>query len=371
MYELLNNNKDLKRDFSSHCSKSFPSQTIVHPKLEMTNVGDPDEQEADNIANEITNGNVIKRQISSGNNNSGITLPHNMESVLNAMQGGGQKMPQELQSMMEHGFNHDFSNVRIHTDASASEMSGNIHAKAFTHGNDIYFNQGQFNPETQEGQRLVAHELTHVVQAGNKIARDPTKDDSLWNWREPATIEEKEMWVLIDLISDLDAVVSGVLAYRDFKHPEVVKLVKELDGSIKDIRDELQKVIKERGNTPVRRGVDYFDTLVSIYSIVCGIEKVHNDIVMISRDNNEYYAQLFIDLLTLFADIVTIPKLEEELVRFPYLVAFAEAWSAGVYLGDFINKTTGADKFMADVVFPLFNELLLKHDIHWLDYSNN
>jgi hypothetical protein len=43
-------------------------------------------------------------------------------------------------------------------------MSREIHARAFTYGNDIYFNQGQFSPETPEGKNLLAHELTHVVQ---------------------------------------------------------------------------------------------------------------------------------------------------------------------------------------------------------------
>ena len=52
-------------------------------------------------------------------------------------------------------------------------MSSSIHAKAFTLGNDIYFNRGQFSPETSEGQRLVAHELTHVAQGGNYIKRLP------------------------------------------------------------------------------------------------------------------------------------------------------------------------------------------------------
>lgn len=82
-------------------------------------------------------------------------------------------MPDGLRGMMERGFDRDFSQVRLHTDGEAAGLSSSIHAKAFTHGNDIYFNQGQYAPETSEGQRLVAHELAHVAQGGGKVGRVP------------------------------------------------------------------------------------------------------------------------------------------------------------------------------------------------------
>ena len=149
---------------------SHPSRTIVHPKLEVTEPGDHDEQEADAVANDVMSGKIC-RQISHGSVGGGMSVSSQMEGRLNSLQGGGQAMPDGLRSMMEHGFSRDFSQVRLHTDSEAASLSSSIHAKAFTHGNDIYFNQGQFSPNTSEGQRLMAHELTHVAQGVNMIAR--------------------------------------------------------------------------------------------------------------------------------------------------------------------------------------------------------
>lgn len=158
----------------SQNAKAYPSRTIVHAKLEMTEPGDHDEREADAVASTIMSGGKIARKISSGGNgSSGIAVSSQMESQLNHLQGGGQAMPEGLRNMMEKGFGQDFGQVRLHTDSEAANLSSSINAKAFTHGNDIYFNHGQFSPETSEGQRLVAHELTHVVQGIGKVGREP------------------------------------------------------------------------------------------------------------------------------------------------------------------------------------------------------
>ena len=168
----------LQRQTSERVSKSdafnakvsHPSRTVVHPKLEVTEPGDHDEQEADAVANDVMSGKIC-RQISHGSVGGGMSVSSQMEGRLNSLQGGGQAMPDGLRSMMERGFSRDFSQVRLHTDSEAASLSSSIHAKAFTHGNDIYFNQGQFSPNTSEGQKLMAHELTHVVQGIGKVGR--------------------------------------------------------------------------------------------------------------------------------------------------------------------------------------------------------
>ena len=156
-------------------TKAYPSRTIVHAKLEMTEPGDHDEREADAVANTIVSGGKIARKISSSGSSSGIAVSQQMESQLSQLQGGGRPMPQGLLNMMESGFGQDFGQVRIHTGAEATDMSSSIGARAFTLGNDIYFNRGQFSPETTEGQRLVAHELTHVAQRSGKVGRKGEK----------------------------------------------------------------------------------------------------------------------------------------------------------------------------------------------------
>lgn len=168
-----------RRDKATNEGVSLPSRTIVHAKLEMTSPQDAEEHEADVVANEIVSGGKIRRKISQGGSgSSGIAVSSQMESQLSRLQGGGQQMPSGLQSMMEKGFGRDLSQVRLHTDSDAATMSSSIQAKAFTLGNDIYFNQGQYSPETTEGQKLVAHEVTHVVQENGKLMRQDNSDSS-------------------------------------------------------------------------------------------------------------------------------------------------------------------------------------------------
>jgi len=65
---------------------------------------------------------------------------------------------------MSRRFGHDFSHVRIHTDSAAAQAASSLGAKAMTRGTNIYFGAGQFAPGTPAGDRLLIHELTHVVQ---------------------------------------------------------------------------------------------------------------------------------------------------------------------------------------------------------------
>ncbi len=70
----------------------------------------------------------------------------------------------------ERRFGHDFGRVRVHTGAEATESARDLSARAYTIGSDIVFGQGQYEPGTQEGRKLLAHELTHVVQQ-NAVGR--------------------------------------------------------------------------------------------------------------------------------------------------------------------------------------------------------
>lgn len=89
-----------------------------------------------------------------------------ISSRLSASKGGGSPLPDNTRSQMEGAMGADFSGVRVHTGSEAAGMSQDIQAQAFTHGNDVYFNEGKYSPSTTDGQRLLAHELTHTVQQG-------------------------------------------------------------------------------------------------------------------------------------------------------------------------------------------------------------
>jgi hypothetical protein len=92
-----------------------------------------------------------------------VNTPSSMRNVLNS---GGQSLEIQSRSFFEPLFGHDFSHVRIHDDAHATALARGVNAKAFTLGRDIVFGGGQYAPDTAVGRRLLAHELTHILQQG-------------------------------------------------------------------------------------------------------------------------------------------------------------------------------------------------------------
>lgn len=105
----------------------------------------------------------------------GAQVPGNVESQIGAMQGGGTPLPAEDRTFFEQRMGADFSNVRVHTGGTAEATSQDLQARAYTVGSDIAFNQGEYQPGTDHGRRLLAHELTHVVQQGGagELQRQP------------------------------------------------------------------------------------------------------------------------------------------------------------------------------------------------------
>lgn len=194
-----NRNTD-KSFFTDKDKKNVRSpHAMVQPKLELTTPGDSHEQEADRMADFVMrkafSGNsgiptehpsrtsalppVISRQTDGVS--SGIAIDSATENSINASRGGGQPLPDTLRTKMESGFGADFSGVRLHTGSQAADLSNTLQAKAFTHGNDIFFNSGQYNPQSATGQHLIAHELTHVMQQSGKVGREEEHDTETEN----------------------------------------------------------------------------------------------------------------------------------------------------------------------------------------------
>ena len=85
-------------------------------------------------------------------------------SNIRALRGGGRSLPESTRAFFEPRFGHGFSKVRVHADFQAAETARAVNARAFTVGRNIVFGEGQLAPNTSAGKKLLAHELTHVLQ---------------------------------------------------------------------------------------------------------------------------------------------------------------------------------------------------------------
>lgn len=95
----------------------------------------------------------------------GTAIPSALAAMLSRRRGGGTPVPPEVAEPMGQLVGVDLSTVRVHTDAEAQQISRHLQADAFTYGRAVYFAHGRFEPSSQSGQHLLAHELAHVAQA--------------------------------------------------------------------------------------------------------------------------------------------------------------------------------------------------------------
>jgi len=202
----------------SNDSSSFFSKTGAQAKLQIGAENDPFEKEADAMADKIVNKQNTQEQEKTPTNNTiqkkeekkeegdkktiqkksapekstekkdekiqkksageSQPAPPSLQSQLNSTKGGGQPLSEPSRQSMESGFGNDFSNVRVHSDSSAAQMNKELGSHAFTHGNDIYFNEGKYSPGSRDGDHLLAHELTHTIQQTGDVQRKPNKANS-------------------------------------------------------------------------------------------------------------------------------------------------------------------------------------------------
>ncbi len=175
------------------------SKPVVQKKLSIGASDDKYEVEADRMADKVMGmsdtpvktskqtGALVQRKCSACKKEEGIQKKPLAESVtpmiqkssqgsstgeassaltqqIGSSKGNGNTMDTDTKNFMESRFGTDFSQVAIHTDSQAVKMSRELNAQAFTVGNDIYFNEGMYSPNTTSGKHLLAHELTHTLQ---------------------------------------------------------------------------------------------------------------------------------------------------------------------------------------------------------------
>ncbi len=193
--EEASENSDSESDNLENLEPNTPIQT----KLTIGEPGDKYEQEADSMAEKVMSMDtptenhqsiqpqsqaespIQKQPISTSINPmiqgksstaDGVSEANpDIESRLTSQKGGGTPIDEQTRSFMEPRFGADFSSVRVHTDSTSVQMNQDLGAQAFTHGQDVYFGAGKYNPGADDGKRLLAHELTHVVQQTGAVQR--------------------------------------------------------------------------------------------------------------------------------------------------------------------------------------------------------
>lgn len=199
----------------------FFNTSRIFPKLMINTPGDPYEQEADAMADRVIHMDAgtmhaaqegsnalrtppykvqrkceaceeeekLRRKEAEGESTNIPTMEKNADGghtaspvfteKLNARKGKGIPLSEPIRSSMNQAFQTNFNQVRLHPDKEGAALAQDVNAKAFTHGSDIFFNRGQFRPDSPNGKRLLAHELTHVVQQ----RAIPSRVQGAFNWK--------------------------------------------------------------------------------------------------------------------------------------------------------------------------------------------
>ena len=132
--------------------------------------GHPLETEAERIANQVVEAPVTAAgatetlRVQLLNGFAGADGDHAPDSVERVLSGPGRSLDPALRQDMEQRFGHPLTRVRVHADAAAAQSAQDVDARAYTVGDDIVFGAGQYAPDTNQGRRLIAHEVTHVLQ---------------------------------------------------------------------------------------------------------------------------------------------------------------------------------------------------------------
>jgi hypothetical protein len=236
----------------------------ITPKLKVSQPNDPYEREADRLADFVVNGsdsllpslqksergcsecrNAVYRQVDD-------LREVESASITDALAGGA-PLDSQTREFMESRFGFDFGNVRIHAGEKSARSAEALNSVAYTVGNDIVFGSGEYSPETPRGQRLLAHELAHVIQQGSAIEkgvgampmqRAPTGQvqrgffGSIWKGIKSAAswvgerIRGAAMWA-VNLVRDLPARIGRLVTTLVEGIAGVVTFVPEMIGAIR------------------------------------------------------------------------------------------------------------------------------------------
>ncbi len=218
------------------CTECAKIKSGLQRKLTIGSSNDPLEQEADRVAEQVMRAplnsavNAIPPRIQryAGQVTGGIgAVPSSVDRVLS---GSGRRLEPALRQDMESRFGHDFSQVRVHTGDAAEQSARDVNAHAYTVGNNVVFGAGRFAPRAHEGQRLIAHELTHVIQQRT---------------HHPTTIQRFALALDFEkLAKEIEDAVSGLGTDEEKIYRALTKLQRDPD-SVKELETAYSRLFSE------------------------------------------------------------------------------------------------------------------------------
>lgn len=252
---------------------ALPVTDTIQPKLAVGQIDDPLEHEADRVADQVvsipdrelsvdaapmpldrkcaacTEDAQLLRKKSDAFEPVAAKAPSLVHEVLRAR---GQLLDAATRADFEPRFGHDFSRVRIHTDTEAAQSAGQLHASAYTLGDHVVFAEGRFAPSTPAGDRLLAHELAHVVQGPrqNAILRRQPDPKGPHTQPEEARLRVRIADALEETKQSAVNAVASAIERGDRAYLEGLKLT---SGQVNDLLNHTPQYNMEFGTAVERR----------------------------------------------------------------------------------------------------------------------
>lgn len=161
---------------ASRDERAAKARAAIQLKSRVSSSRDPQEHEADRMADQVMGAALPSGKAPCPACRDDIHRSASTDPQLRAalsLSGDGRPLDDQTRAFMEPRFGHDLSQVRIHSDDAADRASQALEARAFTVGRDVAFARGEYQPSSSAGRRLLAHELTHVIQGGAEVRRQP------------------------------------------------------------------------------------------------------------------------------------------------------------------------------------------------------
>ena len=273
----------------------------VQPKLNVGKPGDKYEQEADRVADQVMRMSntgiqrkydsreeedkiyrkpLIQRKVSESG---ALTTSPEIDFRIAASRGSGRPLDKGISAEMGNKIGADFSGVNIHTDTRAIQLSQDLGAKAFTVGNDVYFNKGQYNPTSREGKKLMAHELVHVLQQkkfSKQVQKQSNQEENIEDDSSFESLKDEDLYNRYDMLVLLKKTIGGkIISKKIFeKHLELIS-------------SELSKRALSAGRTfsdeQIKKMKDYFETNATSSNPKNCIGAMNHGIKALLEDENQ------------------------------------------------------------------------------------